>query len=110
MAQYVYIQNYNKLGTMGINEHVFEQIVEIATNQVVGATVSKKRYSLFRPVNCQIRNGIVSAKLSIKVDPGVNASEVAREVQTNVASALSMMTELIPFNINVEIIDLATKS
>lgn len=34
MAEYVYIQNYNKQGTMGIYYQVFDKIAEIATNEV----------------------------------------------------------------------------
>ena len=41
MSEYVYIQNYNKQGIMGISYAVFDQIAEIATNEVSGATVSK---------------------------------------------------------------------
>ena len=106
MAEYVYIQNYNKQGMMGISYQVFDQIAEIATNEVAGATVSrKKRYSLFQPVKCTIRNGEVTVKISVKVAPKTNVKEVAREVQENVATSLTQMTELIPFNINVEVID-----
>ena len=107
MAEYVYIQNYNKKGTMRISHHVFDQIAEIATNEVAGATVSrrKKRYSLFKPVQCTIRNGMVTVKISVKVTPHTNVQDVAREVQENVATQLNLMTELIPFNISVEVID-----
>lgn len=106
MAEYVYIQNYNKQGTMGISHHVFDQIAEIATNEVAGATVSKKkRYSLFKPVKCTIKNGEVTVQISVKVSPQTNVKDVAREVQENVATSLNQMTELIPFSISVEVID-----
>lgn len=106
MAEYVYIQNYNKQGTMGIYYQVFDKIAEIATNEVSGATVSKKKpYSLFKPVKCTIRNGEVTVKISLKVSPNANVKDVAREVQANVATSLNQMTELIPFNISVEVID-----
>ncbi|MDY0214160.1 MAG: Asp23/Gls24 family envelope stress response protein [Bacilli bacterium] len=108
MAEYVYIQNYNKKGTMGISHLVFDQIAEIATNEVAGATVSQRKkslYSLFKPVQCTIRNGMVTVKISVKVNPRTNVKEVAREVQENVATQLNLMTELIPFNISVEVID-----
>lgn len=72
-----------------------------------GATVSKKKpYSLFKPVKCTIRNGEVTVKISLKVSPNANVKDVAREVQANVATSLNQMTELIPFNISVEVIDI----
>ena len=36
MAEYVYIQKYNKQGIMGISYQVFDKIAEIATNEVSG--------------------------------------------------------------------------
>ncbi|OQA77840.1 MAG: hypothetical protein BWY30_00956 [Tenericutes bacterium ADurb.Bin239] len=108
MAEYVYIQNYNKQGIMGISYAVFDQIAEIATNEVSGATVSKKRrYSLFKPVRCTIRNGMVKVSISVVVSPNTNVNEVADEVRENVALSLTQMTELIPFDIDVEVIDVA---
>jgi len=44
---------------MGISYQVFDKIAEIATNEVSGATVSRKRYSLSKPVRCTIRSGTV---------------------------------------------------
>lgn len=105
MAEYVYIQKYNKQGIMGISYQVFDKIAEIATNEVSGATVSRKRYSLSKPVRCTIRNGTVNVKISVKVSPNTNAEEVANEVRENVALSLTQMTELIPFDIDVEVID-----
>lgn len=107
MAEYVYVQNYNKQGMMGISYQVFDQITEIATNKINGATVSKKktRFSLSRPVKCSIKNGTVTVSISLIVSPEFNVEEVAREVQENVATSLKEMTELIPFNISVEVIN-----
>lgn len=105
MAEYVYIQKYNKQGIMGISYQVFDKIAEIATNEVSGATVSRKRYSLSKPVRCTIRSGTVNVKISVKVSPNTNAEEVANEVRENVALSLTQMTELIPFDIDVEVID-----
>ncbi len=105
MADYVYIQNYNKKGVMGISYLVFDQIAQIATNEVAGATVQeKKRYSLFKPVKCTIRNGEVSVKIIVKISPDSDSTEVKKEIQTNVETSLTQMTELIPFNIKVEVV------
>ncbi len=106
MAEYVYIQNYNKKGVMGISYLVFDQIAQIATNEVAGATVQEKknRYSLFKPVKCTIRNGEVSVKIIVKISPDSDSDEVKKEIQTNVETSLTQMTELIPFNIIVEVV------
>ena len=42
MAQYVYIENYNKLGTMAFSKTVFEQIVHIVTDNVMNQSSGTK--------------------------------------------------------------------
>ncbi|HZJ89578.1 MAG TPA: Asp23/Gls24 family envelope stress response protein [Bacilli bacterium] len=106
MAQYVHIQNYNKQGLMGISQTVFDQIAEIATNEVSGATVMKKRgFTLFEPVHCHIRNGEVTVKIAIKVNAGVNVKTISKTVQESIAQSLNMMTEHIPFKILIDVRD-----
>lgn len=109
MAQYVYIQNYTRNGLMGISHVVFDQIAETATNNVAGAKVRapvKTVFSLHKPIQCLIKNGLVDMKISVVIAKGVNVSEVATKIQEEVANALSSMTELIPFKINVEVSDI----
>lgn len=107
MAQYVFIQNYTRNGTMGISHNVFDQIAEIATNAVEGATVSSQKklgtFSLHKPITCSIRNGLVDVKIYVIIAARVNVKEVCLKIQENVANSLSMMTELIPFKILVEV-------
>lgn len=106
MAQYVYIQNYNKQGKMGISEAVFDQIAEIATNAVSGAHVSKKRFfTLPEPVKCNIRNGEVTVKISVNVSAGINVKTLSKTVQESIAQSLNIMTEHIPFKIRIDVVD-----
>ncbi|HKM10881.1 MAG: Asp23/Gls24 family envelope stress response protein [Bacilli bacterium] len=106
MAEYVYIQNYTRNGQMGISHVVFDQIAAIATNSVLGATVARSKKGLFllhKPIACQIRNGLVDVKISVIIEKSANVQEVCLKIQEEVASALTMMTELIPFKIIVEV-------
>lgn len=106
MAEYVFIQNYTRNGIMGISHNVFDQIAEIATNQVQGASVSSRKkgsFSLHKPITCSIRNGLVDVKIFVRIAARINVKDVCVNIQENVASALSMMTELIPFKIVVEV-------
>ena len=106
MAEYVYIQNYTRNGAMGISHVVFDQIAASATNQVNGATVKENPNDFFRlhkPITCSIRNGLVDVKIQVNISAGVNVNEVCLRIQEEVASALRMMTELVPFKIIVEV-------
>lgn len=106
MADYVYINNFTRNGAMGISYVVFYQIAETATNVVTGASVSKAKGSLFnlhRPISCQIRNGLVNVDIAVSISKQTNINEVCLKIQEEVASALSSMTELVPFNINIKV-------
>lgn len=107
MAEYVFIQNYSRNGKMGISNNVFDQIAEIATNTVKGASVrkskSKQHYQLHKPITSSIKNGLVEVKIDVIMKKGVNVRDVSIKIQEEVASALSMMTEIVPFKILVEV-------
>ncbi|MGI6714334.1 MAG: hypothetical protein ACOX3K_04770 [Bacilli bacterium] len=107
MAEYVYIQNYTRNGQMGISHVVFDQIAYIAAEGVIGATVarSKKRlFTLHKPIACEIRNGLVDVKISVVIEKDANQETVKEKIIEEVSNALSMMTELIPFKVIVEVV------
>lgn len=106
MARYVNIQNYSRSGTIGISHIVFNQIAEIATNSIEGAVVSsprKRLFSLEEPIKCSIRNGLVSVDINVNIKKTANVSDVALAIQNKVGDTLRSMTELIPFNITVQV-------
>jgi uncharacterized alkaline shock family protein YloU len=111
MAEYVYIQNYTRNGVMGISHHVFDQIAEIATNQVKGAETFTRKSSFFvhRPAACEIKNGLVTVKIFVVISADANINEVCLNIQENVANSLAMMTEVIPFKIGVEVVNVNKK-
>ena len=108
MADYVFVENYSKNGKMGISHIVFDQIASLATTKVKGVTVRKnskttKAFSLHHPVTCDIRNGIVNVKIDVIINAQANVNEVCLKIQEEVANAITAMTELVPFNINVKV-------
>lgn len=111
MAEYVQIQNYTRNGVMGISHHVFDQIAEIATNQVKGAETFTRKSTFFvhRPATCEIKNGLVTVKIYVVIAAEANVNEVCLNIQENVANSFAMMTELIPFKIGVEVVNISKK-
>lgn len=108
MADYVYIENYNNYGAMGISRRVFENIASAATNRVKGASVSHNKgrlFTLHRPIQIILRNnGLVDIRIDVIIKIGVNVDEVCLKIQEEVANALLLMTEMIPFNIGVKVV------
>jgi uncharacterized alkaline shock family protein YloU len=112
MAEYVYIQNYTRNGNMGISHFVFDQIAGIATNQVQGAILLdpvSATFKLHKPISCSIRNGLVNVKIHVILVKGAPVDEVCLAIQDNVSNALAMMTEMIPFKIDVVVAGFAEK-
>lgn len=107
MAEYVKIENYTRNGAMGISHFVFDQIAEIATNKVKGASVKtnsvKRLFKVHKPISCQIRNGQVNVKIDVIIRSGANVNAVCTQIQEEVANAISSMTELVPFNVNIKV-------
>ncbi len=107
MAQYVYIDNYSNLGSMGISNHVFYQIAETATNKVKGASVSHQSKSLIfllqKPIQVEISKGLVNVNVSVNISKTANINQICLAIQEEVATALSTMTELVPFKIDIKV-------
>lgn len=107
MAQYVYIENYNKLGTMALSKTVFEQIVHIVTdnvmNQSSGAKAGKKRITLNSPARVMIRNGQVLVNVDVTIAEGENAHLLSKSLQEEIANALTAQTEIVPFRIDIRV-------
>lgn len=111
MAEYFYINNYSKCGKLAISHDVFDEIITIVTDKIQGVSISKKTkkslFSFHKPVHCEIKNGKVTSFIEIKVVKGINVDKIIKQIQEEVVSAISDMTELVPFTpvINVVGID-----
>ncbi len=108
MADYVYIENYSKNGKMGISHIVFDQIASISAQRVKGVTIRKnaklqRAFKLRKPIYCQIQNGIVNVNIDVSIAQGSNVHEVCVKIQEEIASALSSLTELVPFSVNIKV-------
>lgn len=111
MAQFVLIENYSKLGTLGISNHVFYQIAETATNKIKGVSVSENKSFLFfisKPISISIRKGLVKVFISVVISKNTNVNKVSLLIQEEIGSALSAYTETVPFRIDIKIDNIAT--
>ena len=108
---YVEINNYKKLGDMGISHRVFEHVATIACNQVNGVVSlgnnKKKKNSaieLFRPVHATIKkNGKVEIRLDVILQKGVDVKKVCQSIEDNVTNSLQMMCETVPFSVEINV-------
>ena len=119
MADYVLVRKSSK-GTLAISRPIFEKIATNATNEVIGARVTKKvniknktidkvlnTASWFKPVRVSFKkNGDVDVNIAISLAKGANADQVSLAIQEKVSNALLAYTENVPFKINIQIIEI----
>lgn len=109
MAEYVYIDNLAKKGTIGISNLVFESIVCDAINKIPGITESSKRLKrnqkirLNRPVRTYIRSGVVHIWLAVDVKNGIDEKETVSLLEKEIHAALDTATEQVPYDIEIKI-------
>lgn len=108
MAEYVYIQNYARRGTLAISNSVFDQICMIAIEKIKGVKVKKSSkkvpFWLHKPIHCEIKEGGVIADLNVIISQEASVNDICVSIQEEVAYAISSMTEFIPFSVNVKVV------
>lgn len=116
MSNYYYLNNYRNAGAMGISRNAFIKIATIACNNVTGASVSqrgKKRnpvnmiFDLASPVKAMFRrDGKVEIGLQVQISKQANVHETCLKIQQEVANAISMMCETVPFSVELKVVSL----
>lgn len=108
MAEFVYIQNYNSTGKLGINRKCFEKICSVVTNKISGVSTKEKKnqspiFTFDKPVHCDVINNKLIIQIQVIIRQGVNVDEVCTLIQQEVADALTTMVETVPFSIKVKV-------
>ncbi len=106
MAQYIFIDNYNKFGTMALSRTIFEQIVHTVVDNVINHSNTngeKKRLILNSPAKVTIKNNQVFIRVDVTISAHENVSSICRTLQEEIAAALTAQTELVPFRIDIKV-------
>ena len=116
MASYVYIQNYSRLGSIGLSNYTFRQIAENATRNIEGVLLKDEAqegatWELSKPIDVIIRdNTRVDITVSINLIGKLNVHQTCVKIQESVAEKLLLMAELIPFKINVKVVSIKSNA
>ena len=112
MADYSYINNYTKNGSLAISRRVFETIAVIATNKINGAEVSKankksKDFNLYNPISVNIeKDGKVNIKIEVSLKKGTDVHKICMQIQERIAQHMELMCEIVPFNIITKVVSI----
>ena len=110
MAEFVLIQDYSKVGKLGISRKVFEEICSVVTNRISGVSTKEKKKNnsdLFvfdKPVHVDVINNKVIVQIQVIIRHGVNVDEICTLIQQEVADALTTMVETVPFSIKIKVV------
>ena len=100
MADYIYINSSDRGGTLAISRKVFARLAEAA----VGHTSLKGTVKVKQPVKVVFhKDGRVELGVHVTVKRGVKLTEACLELQKEIAHALEVYVESVPFEIEVSV-------
>lgn len=92
---YHYIKNYSNFGKIGISYDAISNMIKETLKDIESVNIGK--------VNCETKDNVFTANVSVKVDYGTNITNVTNVIQEKVESALVNMCEIGTPKINVKV-------
>ena len=100
MADYIYINASNRGGELAISRKVFARLAEAA----VSHTSLKNSVKVKQPVKVVFKkDGRVELGVHVTIKRGVKLTEACLELQKEIAHALEVYVESVPFEIEVSV-------
>jgi len=114
MRDYVSIDNYSRLGKMGISRRTLKTIIAKAVGNVAGASVAYKKkdpnsgfsaFQLAEPINVALRkDGLVDIQIAVNLVSGVKVVDLCEKIQEEVVSSFKAMVETVPVSVNIKVL------
>ena len=100
MADYININQYGEGGDLAISRNVFARLAEAA----VGHTSLKNSIKVKKPVKVVFhKDGRVEVGVRVTIKKGVKLTEACLELQKEIAHALEVYVESIPFEVQIQV-------
>ena len=113
MAKYLFIENFQSKGKIGISLNAFDSLVALSLQKVKGIDLSmnetkkkKKKIKLHKPISTSISKGILHIALFIDLAKEENIQNVCKTINEEVSNTLLESTEQIPFDVQVKVMSL----
>ena len=113
MTKYLFIENFQSKGKIGISLNAFDSLVSLSLQKVKGIDLScnetkkrNKKIKLHKPVSTSISRGILHVSLFIDVAKEENIQNVCKTINEEVSNTLLESTEQIPFDVQVKVMSL----
>ncbi len=100
MADYIYINKSNRGGELGISRKVFARLA----TEAVGHTPHKSSIKVIEPVKVVFKkDGRVKLAVHVSVKKGLKTTQICEELQKEIAHALEVYLESVPFEIEISV-------
>ncbi|MDO5330190.1 MAG: Asp23/Gls24 family envelope stress response protein [Bacillota bacterium] len=112
MADYIRINNYSKLGEMGISRQCIAAITEKAVKNVPGVKLEsvkeakgrKGKDKADKPIKVYLRsNGKADIYIEVAIKDGIDIGSTCLAIQKSVADTMQMMVETVPVSVNIKV-------
>lgn len=102
MAQeYIYLQESNQNGVLGLNADVFKEIIKISTKHVEGCFLSRKDYE---SIKVKLNKDILTVEVEIRIKHGLNINRTCEKLQNKIFLNIFQTTEIKPSDINIKVV------
>ncbi len=110
MANYIYLNKFNKNGKLAMSKKVFVTIGKESLKDVVGILKKDEKLEKSKPsVVAIIRGNKISYKFNLLVEKDISKEIIEEEVTKNLNVNLLNQCEAIPFDISFSFSDAKTK-
>ena len=100
MVDYIYINKSSRGGELGISRQVFARLASSA----VSHTPHKGSVKVTEPVKVVFkRDGRVKVGVKVAIKKGLKPAEICEELQKEIAHALEVYVESVPFEIEISV-------
>ena len=115
MSEYLIIDNYSRLGKMGISRTTLKTIIAKAVSNVAGASVayrksgknSRASFQLAEPITVTLRKeGQVDVGIAVNLTDGVRMVDLCEKIQTEVVHAFRASIETVPVSVNIKVLSI----
>lgn len=115
MRDYIAINNYSGLGRIGISRDAIASIAATSLKEVSGASLythngKRMRRALFYlPAGVKVvftKEGRASIKMDVALAKGTNVPALCEKIQETVATAVAIMCDTVPFDVQVKVMRL----
>ena len=113
MRDYVSINNYSGLGEIAMSRGAISAIASIAVKEVKGATmfVRKGTHKKKKGGRADTSLGVLfslpsEAQVDVSLTHGQNVAEVCEKIQESVATSVSLMCDMVPFDVQVRVLSI----